>query len=1121
MDDAHELELTDSYARQQALQVDRSVLCAAPAGSGKTELLVQRALACLAASRNPEETLMITFTNKAAQEIRERVMRALSGAVGPKPAAEHACTTWHLAREALRRDEEFGWGLRLNPGRLRAMTIDALNAMLAGMAPVLSGMGGALQVADRPEPIYRDAVMSLFAELDELEDADTFRVALGAVLRFGRNRSEELVPLLSQMLAKREQWLPLVARGEVTGIKPVLEAIILSRLDAVSRSIPLRLQGRIAAAAAAAGRCAGTAWPDNTVAALSEWQRLCGLLVTKQGDLRKRLQAPDGFPPKAAHTEEMKACLLELQALADPAGLAGALTDVAELPAPDDTAGAVAFADQVRAVLFRLAGHLKLAFMRAGAVDFAEVARRALDALSDDQGATPLLQRLDYQVRHILIDESQDTSSAQMDLLAALTSGWQPGDGRSLFIVGDKQQSIYGFRQADVAGFLALERNGGFNGIPLERLQLTRNFRSDPAVVGWCNDTFRRIFPTLDDAYTGSVRFSASVAARAAGGGAVQTHWFRGEPHQEEAAAAVRAIKEALTHNPTGSIAVLARYRSHVRETLAALTAAGLGYSCKDIDPLASTPAVGDMVGLIRALWHEQDRVAWATLFRAPFVGLSYADLLAVTKGSTTGSLLQALRARRGWAEISADGRCRIGRFLDVLDRAVSERDLAQDLGRLAQAVWYELGGPACVTAGEAEDVRATLGLLREHLVGGRPASMREFMDALQHLYAAPDGGGPVQVMTMHAAKGLEFDTVILVGLWRGQRRPEPPLLACRETPQGTLIVPAPRPRAGEGHQRLFRLANRLNRDAERRELLRLLYVACTRARDRLHLMCAVSGTDREAPLAGSSLELMWPALSADYIAAGAAPASGPRLDSDLRCPVTPRLRVGWTYPAPQNSYVAPRSRVLLPAELAVREAGAGGEDRREHIYERLVGIGYHETMARLLDRGELDQLPRIRESLRSSLIARMRMRGMPEPRVMAAATRVLDLVDRTLASRDGRWLAARRAVSGNEIAVAGYLDGEWVAGVVDRFFVEPDALWVIDYKSGGEGLTGSDLDRYVEAERRRYAPQVAAYARLMSELHRLPVKAAFYFPEAGRIVPADVPCPTSSEVQSAKPVEA
>src|SRR5688572_29624784 len=134
------------------------------------------------------------------------------------------------------------------------------------------------------------------------------------------------------------------------------------------------------------------------------------------------------------------------------------------------------------------AAHLKVVFGERGEADFTEVSQGAVRALGHPDAPTDLLLALDYRIKHILVDEFQDTSLSQWELLSLLTSGWLPGDGRTLFFVGDPMQSIYRFREAQVALFLrACER--GMGSVQLEKLLLSTNFRSQRNLIGFFNAT--------------------------------------------------------------------------------------------------------------------------------------------------------------------------------------------------------------------------------------------------------------------------------------------------------------------------------------------------------------------------------------------------------------------------------------------------------------------------------------------------------------------------------------------------------------------------------------------------------------------------------------------------------
>src|SRR6185436_15560804 len=204
-----------------------------------------------------------------------------------------------------------------------------------------------------------------------------------------------------------------------------------------------------------------------------------------------------------------------LEELAGNEALLAALQAVSTLPDARYTESQWQSLAALKIVLVRLAAELKVVFAERRAVDFVELALAAQRALGAVDAPSELLLALDRRIQHLLVDEFQDTSQSQRRLLELLTAGWQPDDGRTLFLVGDPMQSIYRFRDADMSLFLAAQQSG-IGDVSLEPLALTRNFRSAPAIVSWVNATFTHVFPKVDQIAAGAAAFRESVAARAA-----------------------------------------------------------------------------------------------------------------------------------------------------------------------------------------------------------------------------------------------------------------------------------------------------------------------------------------------------------------------------------------------------------------------------------------------------------------------------------------------------------------------------------------------------------------------------------------------------------------------------
>src|SRR3990172_4415485 len=239
---------TDDMARERALVPSASFAVQAPAGSGKTELLMQRYLTLLALVERPEQILALTFTRKAAGEMSSRILGAMAKAsVGYAPAAAHEAKTIDLAARALERDAQMGWSLLENPNRLKVQTIDSFCSSIVRQMPVLSGLSR-YSITDEPEEFYREAAARTAALVEEDGPAgDALRKALGHL----GNSVKGLIDRLVIMLERRDQWLRHVqhdASGEELRVllEGALQRLIEYELKAIAESFPPGIAGIIA-----------------------------------------------------------------------------------------------------------------------------------------------------------------------------------------------------------------------------------------------------------------------------------------------------------------------------------------------------------------------------------------------------------------------------------------------------------------------------------------------------------------------------------------------------------------------------------------------------------------------------------------------------------------------------------------------------------------------------------------------------------------------------------------------------------------------------------------------------------------------------------------------------------
>jgi len=317
---------------------------------------------------------------------------------------------------------------------------------------------------------------------------------------------------------------------------------------------------------------------------------------------------------------------------------------------------------------------LKVLFQERAQVDFTEVSQRAVQALGEPDAPTDLALALDCRIRHVLVDEFQDTSWSQYDLLRGLAAGWQEGDGRTLFVVGDPMQSIYRFRKAEV-GLYMRAWHEGIGPVALERLVLAVNFRSTGAIVRWFNAAFEKVLPDEEDLASGAVPFSPSVADSAAPeGGVPQVHALASTGRAAEARLVAGLVRQALAENPGGEVALLVRSRAHLAEIAPALKDAGIPFQAIEIELLGHRPVVQDLLALTRALVHPADRVAWLSVLRAPWCGLTLADLDALAGHDRSAALWTLVNDAAVLARLSGDGKQRLLRARDALGAALAAR---------------------------------------------------------------------------------------------------------------------------------------------------------------------------------------------------------------------------------------------------------------------------------------------------------------------------------------------------------------------------------------------------------------------------------------------------------------
>jgi ATP-dependent exoDNAse (exonuclease V) beta subunit len=1065
----------DSPARERALDTSTSFIVQAPAGSGKTELLIQRYLKLLEIVDSPDGVVAITFTRKAAGEMRSRVLEALRNAeAGIAPSAEHERATFEIARHVLDHDRRLGWNLLQNPAQMRIETIDALCAAITRRMPWLARFGAMPEISEKAEDLYREAARNTLRHVEEDNEA------LSYLLLHLDNDFAAAERLIMHMLEKRDQWLRHTgAAPDFDAVRATLEESLEGVILAELRKLRNSFADDVAAEIAVLRDL--DRFPDATLADIQQWKTVADLLLTSAGGWRKRVDKNIGFPPSHPLKPRLERLLVRLQ---PEDALLEALRRFRDLPAPRFTESQWQAMQAAVSVLALAVAELQLVFREHGRVDFAELAIRASEALGRIDSPTDLALALGHRIQHILVDEFQDTSYTQFELLEKLTAGWEPGDGHTLFLVGDPMQSIYRFRQADVSLFLKA-RLEGIGSTRLEPLALSVNFRSRPELVEWVNATFASILPAEDDLESGAVAFSKSSAGEykeyKEDEEYIGVHGFL-DPRDE-----TERVIELVKAGSEAKVAVLVRARSHLAAIVGALKRNGIPFQAIEIDQLGERAVIEDLMALTLALLHPADRVSWLAILRAPWCGLTLSDLHLLAGGDHRATIWDLLH--REDLPLSTDGAARIRRILPLLEQAIAERG-RRPLRDWVESVWFRLGGPACVVDDTAlEDAAAYFDLLESLAEAADLADFDWFREQVNALFAQPDAqaGDRLQLMTIHKAKGLEFDTVILPGLGSMPRQEDPQLLLWLEQ-HGELLL-APISGAGQDPDPIYAYLSHMERHKIDLETARLLYVASTRARHRLHLLGTLKTKDDGSiaePQSGTLLRLLWPAMAQSFSAISRGErAEEARLVRNIR-----RLLADWKVPAPPPPVEWARQEIetIEPPPVTFEWVGQS---------LRYAGTALHGLLQRIAREG-LDvwdeNTVRFERRLYQSVLANL---GVPPGELAEAAERVETALLRTLRDPKGRWILGRHSGDEYELPITGLIGGKLYETVIDRTFVDENGVrWIIDYKTSAH--EGGDLEAFLDKEKERYQEQLERYARLLVQRDGRAIRLALYFPLLG-----------------------
>ena len=1156
----------DLAERVRALELSSSFIVRAPAGSGKTDLLTRRFLKLLAAVDEPEDILAITFTRAATAEMRTRVLHHLEEAAATPPASnEDGRLT--LARAALAQSERRGWRLLQQPHRLSIETIDSLCLRIAHGQPRLSRMGGQLTPTEHGSALYAQAARRTLGQLGG--DNAALNEALAHLLELRDNNLADCETLLAGMLAQRDQWMrtfPLVdprdtdadwdsARSHLEAPFRRVVRQVLGEAHALLAQEPLLTQQlfELANYACAHGNSKMAllfgvkTLPSPDAFSVEHWRCLSDFLLTKEGEWRKRVQVTEGFPRGAAGSENKRAkdamCSL-LDRFSQMPDLLDSLRAVRSLPLPRYDEDQWQTLRHLFTALRHAVAELRIVFAEQNVVDFTELNIAARGVLSSEEAGPDRLLALSGNIRHLLIDEFQDTSRSQHELVRLLVRAWDEGDGRTCFLVGDPMQSIYMFRQAEVELFYRVENEGLLsydNCVACEPVQLSTNFRSHAGLTERWNEIFSAVFSAST---AGVVPFSPSFAAELAmRGDAVHIHpqiigTAGARPTLEEKHQARRreagqvleiisghlpAIESAQEMGDEYRVAVLVRARQHLAEIVRMLREQMIPFRAVELETLAERQELLDLLSLTRALLHPMDRIAWLSVLRAPWCGITLHDLHLLSGQDDRDSKHIAMLelVERNLPLLGDDGRGRVSHTIEVLQQAMASRFAglhAASLSQWIERTWRSLGGPGCVDAAGYENAHVYFTMLDAVAPDGVACLTEDFEAEFKRLFAQPDPTvserAGVQLMTIHKAKGLGFDVVIVPGLHRKPAADGQSLIVSLERtgPDGEdEMLVAPIGSKGGEKRPIYAWVQKqrdLRADEERK---RLLYVACTRARKELHLLgtATAKNSGLEPGDHKSLLSAAWPAISRDF--ANAAQSTHTARQNLIPFP-EPGLQIA---AAAQESRTLKLRRLRDASRasshlLNVTAASTYSPDPEAGIditrpegsrRARIIGSAVH-AMLDALSRGAAAS------SLKSQARILLRAAAFSGRVLDNAVQEVLSAVETSMRDPLGAWILRPRPGAESETSWTGWFEGRLQTFRADRVFDagdEPEGegsqcVWIVDYKMSAPA--GEAIDVFLARQRELYGAQLARYAEVLRAVRGkdFPVRMGLYYPRVGRL---------------------
>ena len=837
--------LPDKEAREKALDTNSSFVVVAPAGSGKTQLLIKRYLKLLQKARSIDSVICLTYTNKATEEMRERVIRAIELCQKEEGKDENEKELLNIAKEVYKNKNIKEFELK-NPHSFQISTFHSFctNLLKKYSSPERTSQFTTLDENESASlySLVADIVISRALEGEDQELSKSVARRLAAL----NESSDRLKNQIITLLQNRDRLKNLSVADKTTH-KSYVGIIFKEFSSGFIQFFKNNSESfkEILSYINDETKNALNDIPDVTEENLEYWKNVATTFLTDSGNPRQRLKdnLKDLPTDLKSFIKEFPKDLAEEQ-----------LHQIRKFGEKSENFfDEESFYDVLK--IFDESQKVFNNFLLGNKKDFVELELSTLENLDWLNGIpSETLTRLQFKIDHILVDEAQDLSDVEYQIISKLIEGWNENDGRTLFFVGDPKQSIYKFRKANVALFSVLQKDGVIRkdeeNYKLTPLELKVNFRSEPQIIDFVNKTFDGYFTKNE--FADDIPYSHFLHPSAKGSEKIDISLNKIDfekkvsifalPEDKDSQKSelhrtfcevVSSLREQIGEKET--IAILYRSRNQFKEYLKELKSNSLEIELIEGEKLEESFAVKHLFNLLKASLFPSEDFYWLSLLGSPFINLSQKEIYEISK-----------QDEKSW-------------FEKVINTKLIPEEKRNTLLQMTKDFYFEKGGinfkkhfeelsgfesiKSFYDFSGVEECLEFFKILNQISTLPPTQIVNEMENYIKRSFSPPNPlfqRKKIQALTIHKAKGLEFDYVFVVGLEdspnKSKGNDEEAILIERlnfdKQNNSFLFFSAPY----EKDELTYNLIKTISNKREKSEYKRLYYVAFTRAKKGLFL---------------------------------------------------------------------------------------------------------------------------------------------------------------------------------------------------------------------------------------------------------------------------------------------